>query len=598
MQPHPALSGRLNCVPQLGWTVRFSAIAMAALLAACSSTPLPPWQGPGEVKPTRPVAPAAPSPGTPGVSPTVTPIPGPGVPPPLGTARPTEALPYSAAVAARFPEPATRYETPGLEAGRNTFTTQAEMAQLLRDVASKSLGSGTLLGLVTAGTSQRGVPIQALVATRARSIEPRALDAIERPTVLLVAQQRGNEPASSEALLVVARELAPGGLLEPLLARINVVVVARANPDGAQSGVRATANGVDLTHDHLLLRTPEAKALAALIRDYRPTVVIDAGEYEVAGPYLQKYRALQRPDVQLQYASTANVHEFINKAAREWLQEPLTAALTNAQLSSDWYATTAPDSQSLALSMGSIAPDTLRNASALRNSLGLMVRSRGVGIGRTHLQRRVHSQVVAISSALRSTADRASELAQVQSFARRDIAAQACRQQMLVQAAQTPEQREVSMLNPETGADYSVRVDWNSALTLRPLASRVRPCGYWLAAETTQAVDRLEQLGVQVLRVAEGAPLIADNFTPNPNAAAPTGGSIRRVQVTPTRGGVEAAPGSYYVPMNQPAAHLAAAALEPDTDFSFFAHHVIGNLSDVARVMARPALVFEEDPGN
>ena len=594
MQPHPALSGRLNCVPQLGWTVRLSAIAMAALLAACSSTPLPPWPGPGPVTPSRPAAPSAPV--APGPAATVTPV----APPPiLGTslpgARPAQpALPYNEAVAARFPDPSVRYETPGLQDNRNNFTTQAEIAQWLRDIASKSLGSGTLLGVVTAGTSQRGEPIQALVATRARSIEPRALDALDRPTVLLVAQQRGDEPAGSEALLALARELAPGGLLEPLLARINVVVVPRANPDGALSGQRATANGVDMTHDHLLLRTPEAQALAGLVRDYRPTVVIDAGEFEVAGPYLRKYRALQRPDVQLQYAGTANVHEFVTKAVREWIQEPMSTALTNAQLSSDWYATTSPDSQALALSMGSIAPDTLRNASALRNSLGLLVRTRGVGIGRAHLQRRVHSQVVAMSSALRSTADRASELAQVQSFVRRDIAAQACRQQMLVQAEQTPGQRDVVMLNPETGADYGVKVDWNSSLALRPLASRVRPCGYWLAADAATAVERLELLGVQVLRVAEGAPLIADNFTPTPGASAPAGGSVRRVQVTPTRGGVEAAPGSYYVPMSQPAAHLAAAALEPDTDFSFFANHVIGNLSDVARVMVRPALVFEE----
>ncbi|MET1114582.1 MAG: M14 family metallopeptidase [Comamonas sp.] len=594
MQPHPAFSGQLNCAAQLGTALRFSAIAMAALLAACSSTPLPLWSGSqiGSPVPSRapvPVAPAAPA-----VSPTITPVPEQTQVAPQAAARPAQPLPYSAGVAARFPEPSVRYETPGLEAERTTFTTQAEMAQWLRDIAGKSLGTGTLLGLVTAGNSQRGEPIHALVATRARSIEPRALDASDKPTVLLVAQQRGNEPAGAEALLVVARELAPGGLLEPLLARINIVVVPRANPDGALGGQRATANGVDMTHDHLLLRTPEAQALAALVRDYRPTVVLDAGEFEAAGPYLKKYQALQRADVQLQYAGTANAHEIITKAAREWLQEPMTAALKNAQLSSDWYATTAADSQSPAMSMGSIAPDTLRNASALRNSLGLMVRTRGVGIGRAQLQRRVHGQVVAISSVLRSTADRASELAQVQSFVRRDIASLACRQQMLVQAAQTPEQREITMLHPETGADYSVKVDWNSSLTLRPLASRLRPCGYWLAAEATPAVERLEQLGVQVLRVAEGAPLIADNFTPSPNAAMPVGGTIRRVQVTPTRGGLEAGPGSYYVPMNQPAAHLAAAALEPDTDFSFFAHHLIGNLGDVARVMAKPALVFEE----
>ena len=69
------------------------------------------------------------------------------------------------------------------------------------------------------------------------------------------------------------------GLLEPLLDRINVVVVPRANPDGAEVGTRVTANGVDMNRDHLLLNTPEARALAQVINDYRPILVVDAHEY-------------------------------------------------------------------------------------------------------------------------------------------------------------------------------------------------------------------------------------------------------------------------------------------------------------------------------
>jgi hypothetical protein len=36
------------------------------------------------------------------------------------------------------------------------------------------------------------------------------------------------------------------------------------------------------------------------------------------------------------------------------------------------------------------------------------------------------------------------------------------------------------------------------------------------------------------------------------------------------------------------------AALEPDTQNSYFANHLITNLGDLARVMTPPALVFEE----
>ena len=52
--------------------------------------------------------------------------------------------------------------------------------------------------------------------------------------------------------------------------------------------------------------------------------------------------------------------------------------------------------------------------------------------------------------------------------------------------------------------------------------------------------------------------------------------------------------GSYYVPLNQPLANLAVAALEPDTQSSYFANRLIHQLGDTARVMASPSLVFEE----
>ena len=52
--------------------------------------------------------------------------------------------------------------------------------------------------------------------------------------------------------------------------------------------------------------------------------------------------------------------------------------------------------------------------------------------------------------------------------------------------------------------------------------------------------------------------------------------------------------GSFYVPLNQPRANLAVAALEPDTQNSFFANHLIEELDSVARIMAPPSLVFEE----
>jgi hypothetical protein len=48
--------------------------------------------------------------------------------------------------------------------------------------------------------------------------------------------------------------------------------------------------------------------------------------------------------------------------------------------------------------------------------------------------------------------------------------------------------------------------------------------------------------------------------------------------------------GSYYVSLEQPLAHLAIAALEPETPASFAANGVIGAVAREARILSRPAV--------
>lgn len=558
--------------------LRWSALACTALLAACSSTPLPPWPTSSKPQVSTPTRPAPEIPVVPQATTQ-----------PIAPANNLVPLPYNAAVAARFPDPATRYDTPGLAPQRNQFTTASELSSWLNSQASKSLGRDTRLGIVQPGSSQRGSPIQALVATRAPGIQPSALYDSRRPTVMLVAGQHGDEPAGTEALLIIARELAPGGLLEPLLQQINVILVPRANPDAVEAGTRNAADGTDIAHDHLLLNTPEAKALATLARDYRPVAVVDLQEFPAASIFLQKYQAIQRYDALLQYSATANQNEFVTKAAREWYTAPLRTALSQAGLSSDWYYTTSQDLQDKSISMGSLAPDSLRNISGLKNSVGYLVSSRGSDLGRAHIQRRVHTLVTAATRMLHSSAERAKDLTQVQAFVARETASLACHQQLAVQAEQTPEQRTLTMIQPDTGADQQVRVDWNASLQARTTLSRPRSCGYWLSASAQTAVDRLRLLGLQVLKVAEPGQLLADSYN-EARSATPASGAYAL-----TRGAVEAPVGSYYLSMNQPMANIAAAALEPDTPYSYLARGLVPTLSDMARVMAPPSVVFEEE---
>ena len=507
-------------------------------------------------------------------------------------------LPYAAAVAARFTEPAVRYDTPGLRDGRETFTRNDELLAALRTLAAAPKGPR----LVAAGRSQSGVAIEALHFSSGPG----------RPAVLLVGQQHGDEPAGAEALLVLAQELAqelaqgraqelaperPRGDLRFVLQKIDVVILPRANPDGAELGARRAANGLDINRDHLLLRTPEAQAQGLLMREFRPLVVVDSHEHTVVGRYLEKFGAIQRNDLLLQYAMTANLPPAITRASEEWFRQPMLKALKAEGLTADWYYTNPTNPTDLRLSMGGAQPDTARNVHGLKNTISILLESRGVGIGRLHLQRRVHSHVVALKSVLASAAVHADALVALKREADAQAAASACSGNIVVLAAQTAEQREILMLDPLTGADKAVSVQWFSSLTLRPVVTRPRPCGYWLAAGAGDAVQRLQALGVQVQRLRAAAPLQAEAWRetsrvegarPDVRGALDDGYAVRLVQVATDATTLAVPAGSWYVSLAQPLAQLAVAALEPDSPNSFFANHVLADLTSAARVTAVP----------
>lgn len=587
-----------TCRFHASWVMTASLI----FLTACTSVQLPPWV-PGL---PRPAAPASAGTASISVNPGIVVQTSPVTSPSVISALPVQAPPpYGAAVAARFTAPTMVYGTPGLQEGRTNFTTQSEIhTWLLDQTAALSRSVGIKATLLQIGASQQGQPLEALVLTRGTGTDPASLLATGRPTVLLIGQQHGDQPAASEALLVIARELAQG-LLQPLLERINVVIVPRVNLDGATRGETLAADGQDIALDHLLLGTPETQALARLSRDYQPTVVVDAGEYQVSSVYQQKFGGVQKFDALLQYSTTANLPEFLTKADEEWYRRPLVSALKGQGLSTEWHHSTSPDTADRTVSMGGPEPVTSRNVQGLKNAVSVVINSRGAGLGRLHLQRRVHTHVTAITSVLGSTAQRAQDLSQLRPYLDKEVASLACKGQAAIEVANTPAQYDLQMLDPLTGADKRVTVDWESALALRTLKSRVRPCGYWLSGSSKVAVERLRLHGVKVLQVLEPSAMLGDIYreTQRTGSTRQSGASAilnnqatDRIEISLVRGVIDAPVGSYYVPLNQPLANLAIAALEPDTPSSYFTNRLLNELAGIARIMSEPSLKSEELP--
>ena len=68
-----------------------------------------------------------------------------------------------------------------------------------------------------------------------------------------------------------------------------MLIVPRANPDGAHHFVRGLVNGADVNRDHLLESTPEGRALGHAFTEYQPDVVLDCHEFGVKTRWLEKF---------------------------------------------------------------------------------------------------------------------------------------------------------------------------------------------------------------------------------------------------------------------------------------------------------------------
>jgi hypothetical protein len=131
------------------------------------------------------------------------------------------------------------------------------------------------------------------------------------------------------------------------------------------------------------------------------------------------------------------------------------------------------------------------------------------------------------------------------------VSLQACKGHAVVEALQTPGERELVMIDPSTGTDKIVTVPWDSSLVLEPSQVVVRPCGYRLDAQQSMAVQGLRALGLHVEKV-----------------------TAQHQQ-------------SFYIGLDQPWANLGMQALEPGLSNSYTTHGIVKTPQSIQRVMVR-----------
>ena len=480
----------------------------------------------------------------------------------------------TAAVRALYPALPLSLDTPALKAGRTLYTTQAELEAYLLLLAAAPK-SAAHLARVTLGTTPGGRNLPALLMTREGAKTPNDVMKLGRPVVWLIGQQHGNEPAGGEAMLALARALSDGELT-PLLDKLSVVIIPRANPDGAAADTRENGAGFDINRDHGVLTQPEIKLIHDLVRQLPPVLVIDAHEFTVGRRWVEALGGLQSIDLMVLSATHPMVPEPLRKLAGEVFQPAIERAIVPFGLKSFVYHTMSTRTADRTISVGGNAPGIARNAFGLMGAVSFLLETRGVGIGLDSYQRRVATHYIAIRALLETAAAEASTLAATVAAVH---AAEAYSEQDIIVAhtsARTSVQ--LPLIDAATGQPKTVMIDMLDTRVITGTERRARPAGYIVAPERAAVIARrLALMGAKTCTLRGALTTTVERYeilsrTDTDRRAINPDRSVA-VRVEAARATLAA--GSLYIPLDQPEGTQLALALEPDAPGSLSALELI-----------------------
>lgn len=232
--------------------------------------------------------------------------------------------------------PRTGFELTG------NWTTEAEEQAYLR---------ATGLPVSTIGTTAQGRPVQLV----------RVGPSSARTIVLFICSQHGDEPAGREACLIRMRSL-------PRSSSVTYLFVPNANPDGRVLDTRGNSDGIDINRDHLLLRSAEARAMASVIRDWKPDVIHDLHEFGPTAPYYVK-------DVLWLWPRNLNVADGVHSLSETLSRSYIRPSVEAAGRTSGVYGIYVDPvtGEPIRQVAGDHQERILRNTGGLKHGMGLLV---------------------------------------------------------------------------------------------------------------------------------------------------------------------------------------------------------------------------------
>ncbi len=451
------------------------------------------------------------------------------------------------------------------------------------------------------GESAQGRELLEVVISRPSVTGPWEAHASGRPVVLINAQVHGDEQASKEAVMLLARDLAVGPL-NPLLDEVIFVLSPQLNPDGAESGDWGSRNNRmnrNVNRDYLRLDAPESRAFVEeVIGAWRPHVIVDV--HELIGPpriydfYTSFPRSIEGPTHNYALTRSEIVPAIVDALEAEGFDHFPYHRVSGAVI----------EDPSIGVSAGTYGARALSSYGGARGAITLLYESMRPRDAREKLESRTRRHHVALEALVRYVAEHPEAVVETVRRERAELVERGARWD--------PADSVAIQLEQVASRELDYRVEWQGDTLHFPVPlldstviemGRVRPVGYVIEPHREEAARHLALHGVQVERLLapveiEGWSYVVESVE---RASISYEGYVSRTfetELVEPDGPVPA--GSFLVRMDQPDARIIAHLLEPEDENSlasmgwFATSERSGASLGVHRLQALPATPAEQ----
>lgn len=393
----------------------------------------------------------------------------------------------------------------------------------------------------------------------------------------------GNEPASTESLLLLIHNLLEVDSLKDLTSKLNIAIIPMANIDGYEKQSRYASNGQDLNRDHTKLTNQETIAIKQSISDFSPDLMVDFHEYK---PYrvdfvnFGEYGTTSMYDCMFLYSGNLNVCPRIKSVVENTYLPPAKLKLDNNGLRYHNYLSSKHKNNKIYFNLGSVSPRSSATSFALGNSISMLMEIRGVGLNRTSFKRRIYTSYLLAYSFLNTSVDNSnyiiSTLEDCNKFP----------EEITIKYKKEKSNYNLDMIDVYNLDVIPVNIVLNNGLKCTNEITRKRPFYYFIEKDLSIVTDKLNILGLDIdtlkfdeLFEIESYQIISEKKSP----AKFQGFYENIVSTNIFKEQKVLEKGTFIIPMNQEKSNIAVETLEPEMLSGFLRFNVI-NPSDIQKI--------------